>query len=201
MLRPAIGRIKGMVRRATLGTVTQGTGLPSMQVNSMADDADDDVEMFEQYGFASVPPNGSEGLVLRVGGTRANSVGIAFGNRGGRIQGLAQGEVAIYNENGAQVIIRNDGNIEVTPGEGGVVQLGGPTATLEVARRTDPVHREPGMSTWMTQVDTAINAMATLFNAAPAPMASAPGSVVPVVPLAGEPFARINAGGEGSTST
>jgi phage baseplate assembly protein V len=204
MLRPYIGRIKGMVRRATLGTVDTNTRLPSMQVNSMADDADDDVEMFEQYGFASVPPNGAEGLVLRVGGTRANSVGICFGNRGGRIQGLAQGEVAIYNEsNGAQVIIRNDGNIEVTPGEGGVVQLGGPTATLEVARRTDPVHREQEMQDWMTAVEAGITTMAGLFNAAAGPMLSAPGTITPaqIPTVITEPFARINAGGEGSTST
>ena len=201
MLKPYVGRMRGMIRRAVMGGVSTSTRLPSMQVTTTADDADDDVEMFEQYGFASVPPNGSEGVVLRVGGVRANSIGICFGDRGGRIEGLAQGEVAIYNaSNGAQVVIRNDGNIEVTPGDGGVVQLGGPTATLAVARETDPVQPTAAMTTWMAQVDTAIGVMAGAFNAPAAPMASlGPGAVVPSV-SPGD-FGLIESGGEGSTST
>ena len=48
------------------------------------------------------------------------------------------------------------------------VLLGGDTAVLGVARQTDPVDRNALMTTWMTQVTTAINALA-------------PGAVTPFV--------------------
>lgn len=202
MTRELRGRVRGIVRRASLGTLTGSGQLQTLQAKTVADDVDDGVELFEQHGFTSGPPAGSEGLVLRVGGERGHSVGLAFHSRSTRPAGVLQGEVCVYHESGAHVTLRNDGTIEVEAGPGQVVKLGGTAAELAVARATDPVHAEPLMVTWMSQVVAAIGQMAALFNAAGAPMVSAPGSVTPVSPpTVAEPFARINAGGVGSEST
>lgn len=159
MLRSVRGQVRGLVRRATLGSIAGGSG-QTIQANSTADDQDDEIELFESYGFTSSPPQGSEGIVLRVGGERANSVALCFGSRGDRFSDLAAGEVAVYNTSGCSIVLRANGNIEVTPGEGGVVQLGGPTATLAVARETDFVNAGSLMSTWAGVVETAINGLA-----------------------------------------
>jgi phage baseplate assembly protein V len=138
-VRGAMGRLKGLVRRATLGQVDSDSEGQTVQTTGHADDVDDAVEYFEQYGFTSVPPSGSEGLVLSVGASRQKSVAICFGDRSVRIRGLGGGEIGIGTAEGAQIILRADGNIEIIGVDGGVVQLGGPTAALAVARETDPV--------------------------------------------------------------
>lgn len=174
-----------------MGSITSGSG-QAIQANSTADDTDDDVELFESYGFTSVPPGGSEGLVLRVGGERANSIAICFGDRNSRFSDLAAGEVAVYNSAGCSVVLRADGNIEVTPGDGGVVQLGGPTATLAVARETDPV-----VIPSLLVLQTAINSWVPVAGDGGAALKTALAAW-----LVGEVNdGTIEAGGEGATST
>lgn len=197
--RPQRGAIKGLVRRATLGTLKTSSLLQSIQAGTLKDDEDDDIELFEPYGFTSAPVAGSEGLVLRVGGQRTGSVAIMFGNRTFRLQ-VEEGEVAMYDDQGASIVLKRSGDIECTPGPGGVVQLGGASAVLAVARETDPVHADTTMSTWITSVTAAITAMAALFNAPAAPMVSAPGSIA-TIPISPSDFGRITSGGAGSTST
>lgn len=188
-LEPIRGKIMGLVRRAALAAIQPGLG-QQLTLTSTNGDSDDGVELFEPYGFTSVPPGSSEGLVLRVSGSRAESVAILFGDRSVRFNVLASNEVAVYNDSGASVVLRNTGNIEATPGPGGVVQLGGPAAVLPVARVSD--------STIMSITDIAsINAMIALFNAPIAPMVSlGPGIIAPV-----DGKGTITSGGNGSTST
>lgn len=183
------GRVFGMIRRSTLGTLTPTTLLQTIQAKTTKDDVDDGVELFEPYGFTSGPPPNSEGLILRVGAERASSVGILFGSRSTRLQGVLQGEVALYTQGGASIVLRNSGNIEVTPGEGGVVQLGGPAATLAVARQTDPVGPSEAMATWAAAVEAGISGA----GGTPPP--------TPFAPTVVGDFASITTGGEGSTST
>lgn len=198
LMRPTNGRVKGMVRRATLGTLKTNTLLQSIQAGTLKDDEDDDVELFEPYGFTSGPVAGSEGLILRVGGQRAGSVGIMFGNRTFRLQ-VEEGEVAIYDDQGASIILKRSGDIECTPGPGGVVQLGGAAAVLAVARETDPTAADTSMTAWIAAVTAAVTTMAGLFNVA-GPMVGAPGTVT-TIPVAPSDFGIIASGGSGSTST
>jgi hypothetical protein len=60
------------------------------------------------------------------------------------------------------------------------IQLGR-LAALGNARLTDTVAPDPGMVLWMQQVTAALISVATLLNAAPGPVLSAPGTV-PVFP-------------------
>lgn len=146
MLQP-FRQLRGMIRRATIGPA--GTGpIPGItlgqthQVLTTSGDVDDDVEIFEQYGFTSAPVANSECIVLRVGGERASSVAILVGNRIFRFQALETGEVAVYGgTNQSSIVLRNTGDIELIPNGAAKVRLGGDAATaiLEVARRTDPV--------------------------------------------------------------
>ncbi len=199
LMRPLNGRTKGLLRRATLGTLKTSTLLQSIQAGTLKDDEDDGVELFEPYGFTSGPPAGSEGLILRMGGERAGSIGIMFGNRTFRLQ-VVQGEVALYDDQGASIILKRDGNIPQTPGPGGTVQLGGDAAVLAVARETDPTASDTSMTAWIVGVQATLVAMAALFNAAAGPMLSAPGTIT-TVPAPPSDFGIIASGGTGSTST
>lgn len=191
-LRPITGRVQGIIRRATVGSMGSGVQGQTFQAHSLADDVDDEVELFEQYGFKSVPPPGSEGVLLRVGGERSSSIGICFGDRSTTAQGLAPGEVVMYHPSGSSIIMRASGAIECTPAPGQTVQLGGPTAALAVARATDPV-------------DTpALTALASAMSAfvPPAPDGGAALSAAISVALGLNPSSgSIVAGGVGSQST
>lgn len=189
LTRQLRGMMRGLVRRATLGTLTTGGPSQVVQSSTLVDDVDDDVELLEQYGFTSAPPGGSEGLVLRVGGERAQQVAVLFGKRSARFTDLEQGEVAVYNEAGAALVLRNDGSIEALPAPGQTVKLGAAVGGLAVARATDPI--------LLDEVTlTAINAMAAAFVAVEAGL---PVLAVEVVPATG--MGTITAGGQGSTST
>ena len=199
LLRPAVGRIKGMIRRGTLGTLKTTSLLQSAQLGTTKDDTDEDVEVFEQFGFTSAPPVGSEGIVLRVGGERAGSVALCIGNRLFRLAGVGPSEVAMYDDKGASIVIRATGNIEVTPGPGGVVQLGGPAAILAVARATDPVSVS---SAALLELKTAINGWAPVANDGGAALKAALATFLALsdtAVAAGD--GTITAGGVGSTST
>lgn len=210
LTRDLRGRVRGMIRRAALGTLSVSGQMPTLQAKSTADDADDGVELFEQYGFASAPPAGSEGLVFRVGGERAHSIAALFSNRSMRPAGLEQGEAGVYHHNGSLVVLRNDqtveiqtpqgasititptGAINVTPAAGQTVNLAGEApAALPVARQTDPVAPSEAMASWGGVIETAVNALA-------------PGTFNGTNSFAGTvsaDFGAILQGGQGSVST
>lgn len=140
MLRNVEGRTKGIVTRGVISVLNHSLKGQTAKTTGRAQEIDDDVEVMEQFGFRSSPPSGSEGILLRIGGAREHIVGILFNNRSLAPDGVLQGETCIYNATGAQVVMRTDGSIEVTPGPGQTVKVGGPTATLAIARATDPVN-------------------------------------------------------------
>lgn len=208
-MRPLAGRIKGMVRRATLGNLTVTGGRQAAQIKTTANDEDDSVELCEAYGFTSSPPSGAEGVVLRVGGQRAVSLAFLFGNREHRME-IEQGESAVYHMNGSRLHLQNngtievaneagatltlnpDGSINVTPAPGQTVNLAGEApAALAVARVTDPVAPSTAMASWGGVIESAINALA-------------PGTFGPGNSFAGTvsaDFGTIASGGQGSVST
>lgn len=191
LLRGVEGRVRGIVTRGVLGVLNFGGQGQTGQINGRAQDVDDDVEIFEQFGFRSSPPPGSEGIVLRVGGAREHAIGILFGSRATAPQGILQGEVAVYNSSGAQIVIRTDGSIEVTPAPGQVVKLGEVVGGLAVARQTDPVNC-PDIA--------AIAAACTAFMApAPDGGAALATAIAGAVTQGGN--GTITAGGAGSVST
>jgi phage gp45-like len=103
------------------------------------------VQVLEPYGITSVPPAGSQGLLLCLGGDGAHPVLLSVGSPGTRLAGLADGEMAIHvgsPATGARVVLRANGNIELAPGPGGLVSVvpsGTVTPPLPLARTTDTV--------------------------------------------------------------
>jgi phage gp45-like len=181
--------VRGVVRRAVIRDVTADTAGQTVQASGLADDVRDGVELFEPYGFTSSPPNGAEALLFSVGGDTAHQVAICAGNRTLRLA-VGVGEVAVYNEAGASIVLRDDGSIEVYPAAGEVVRLGGPGGNA-VARIEDGVSPSDAMIAWASVVEAGVNV-------------AAPGSFTPANnfgALVQADFAQIAEGGEGSEST
>ncbi|HHB6895295.1 TPA: phage baseplate assembly protein V [Klebsiella pneumoniae] len=111
----AIGRrLRLMVDRALVRIVTDSLGRQNLQVQSLADETNDDVERFQNYGFSSVPPAGSEAIVVAVGGRRGGLVAIAVEDKGSRPRGGEEGDVILYHQEGHIIRLKKNGVIEIT---------------------------------------------------------------------------------------
>ena len=71
------------------------------------------IRMLQQYGFASVPDDGSEAVALFVGGSRDNGVVIATQGEASVMPSLDKGEVALFSRHGQKIVLRKDGTVEV----------------------------------------------------------------------------------------
>ncbi|BBV67854.1 Mu-like prophage FluMu protein gp45 [Klebsiella sp. STW0522-44] len=104
-------RLRLIVDRAVVRIVTDSLGRQNLQIQSLADATNDDVERFQQYGFTSVPPAGSEAIILAVGARRESLVAIAVEDKRCRPKGLASGDVCLYHQDGQSMIILKEGGM------------------------------------------------------------------------------------------
>lgn len=94
--------------RAVANLVDDTTDFQTIQVSRLADEVTD-AERIGEYGLTSNPPEGSEAVILSIGGVRSHAIAIAVGNRQYRVKGLKQGEVALHDDQGQVVLLGRDG--------------------------------------------------------------------------------------------
>lgn len=107
-------RIRLLVSRGVVNFVNDSLKQQNLQVSLLADETADDVERFQNYGHSSVPPAGSEAIVLAVGGVRQHLVAVAVDAKGVRPVGLKAGDSVVYHLEGHNVLLTEDGVIRVT---------------------------------------------------------------------------------------
>lgn len=102
-------RIGATVSRIVVGTVDDDKQFQELQAELLADETMDGVEHFQPYGFTARPKKGAEGIGLGVGGLRSHTIVIAVGDRRYRLKGLAEGEVAMYDDQDQVIHLKRDG--------------------------------------------------------------------------------------------
>lgn len=130
MLSPLRNRIANMVSRCIIQAVNDAAGIQTAQIVCLEGETRDDVERVQQYGFSSAPVSGTEGVVVFVGGRRDHGLIVAVDDRDNRKTGLAEGEVAVYHKDGASLVMKSNGDIEVTPKSGSNIVLNGGSAKV-----------------------------------------------------------------------
>lgn len=123
-----VARVRGMVSRAVVSLVNDARGLQALQVTLLADQVPDDAEHFQHYGFTSVPLPGAEGIGLAVGGSSGHTVVINVDDRRYRLQALAAGEVALYDDLGHKLHLTRTG-IVIDGGGHAVAIVNAPAVT------------------------------------------------------------------------
>lgn len=99
--------------RGELVAVDDTTGIQSVQVLGL-DRELLDVQRLQGFGYSSVPPVGTEVLVLFING-RAHGYVVADDDPASRVKGLNPGDSVAYSVSGARAICRATGAIELTP--------------------------------------------------------------------------------------
>lgn len=109
MLAPMHRRVALMVSRAVIVMVNDTLKMQGVQVNLLVDVTRDGVERFQNYGCTSNPHPGAEAIVVSVGGNQSHGIAIVVDDRRYRLTGLAEGEVALYDDLGQKVHLTRTG--------------------------------------------------------------------------------------------
>lgn len=102
-----------MVGRGRKTTGDDSGNVQMLQVQLGSSDVRDNTPRLAEFGFSSMPPDGSDLIVLFVGGDRSNGVIIASGHIASRPQNLAPGESKLYCQDGKYVHMTAAGGIVI----------------------------------------------------------------------------------------
>lgn len=154
--RPILTKLSNMVSRGVIRSADDAKKVQELQIDLLAGETRDEVERFGQYGLTSVPVDGAECVVICIGGSRDQAYCIATEDRRYRIGNLQSGEVALYSKWGQQIVLKQNGDIELTPKAGSLITLAG--ATNPIAKGDS---LNSAISTLATAIATAINGITT----------------------------------------
>jgi phage baseplate assembly protein V len=106
-------RVMNMVSRGIISQTDDEPGMQNVQVSLLYQEGKTKVERMQNYGFSGHAPGQSEVTVVFIGGGRDHGVIIATDDRDSRMTGLAEGEVAVYSNEGDSIVLRRDNTIEL----------------------------------------------------------------------------------------
>ena len=109
LLAPIKRRLKLTVSRCAVRLVDDTHAIQLLQVTALSGEVLDRVERFQQYGFTSHLRPGAEGIMLSVGADRSHPVVIAIEDRRYRFYPLAEGEIALHDDQGQRVHLKRNG--------------------------------------------------------------------------------------------
>lgn len=154
LLAPLRNRIANLVARAVVQLVSDGGKLQVLQLSILDGETREALERVQEYGFTSHPMPGAEAVALFVGGRRDHGLVVAVDDRRYRPTGLQPGEVAVYHKDGASIILKADGSVEVTAKAGADIVLNGGTTGLALA---DHTHQVAGVTAGSASVTTGVS--------------------------------------------
>lgn len=114
--KKAVNHAQNTVRSAFRGVLNLVKSSPQIQltqVSGLADETLQDVELMQHFGFTSVPPAGTQVVVIPLGGKTTHGIIVATENGSFRVKNLKDGEVAIYDSSGSTIILKQGRLIEV----------------------------------------------------------------------------------------
>ena len=111
-INTALNRVRSAFR-GVLIRVNSGGDIQTVQAKGLATESLQDVELFQHYGFTSVPPRGSKAIMLPLNGRTSHSIVIATEHASYRLKSLKTGELAIYSDEGSNIVLRRGKIIEV----------------------------------------------------------------------------------------
>ena len=107
-------KLHGLLARGVVLMTTATTKMQGLQLALLDDETSDGVEHFEPYGYTSRPHAGAEAIALHLGGDRAHCIAVVVADRRYRLQGLQDGEVALYTDEGDSIVLKRGNRIAIT---------------------------------------------------------------------------------------
>lgn len=111
-IRRAQAGMRAALRAVLKGGVTR-TRVQRLNAEALAGELLQDVELMQQFGHTSAPPDGSQLIVIPLGGRTSAAVVVASEHGTYRFKVDAQGEAALYNQWGDVIHLKQDRSIRV----------------------------------------------------------------------------------------
>jgi len=108
MLRPIARRVQAMIVRAVVVDVVEDIQRQAVQILCDDNEGGDNIERFQQYGFSSVPPQGSEAIIAALKGNLAQRVALAVEKKELRPKGDPL-DVFLYHAEGHSIRLTKSG--------------------------------------------------------------------------------------------
>lgn len=108
--------VSDSIRQAFRGklTLTQsGKPIQRVQVQGLADETLQDIEQLQQFGFTSHAPAHTDVIVIPLGGDTSHGIVIASEHGSFRVKNLQSGEVAVYDQSGSSIVLKQGKLIEI----------------------------------------------------------------------------------------
>jgi phage gp45-like len=140
-----IQRVQHVIGRGRVTTGNDAGNVQLLQVKLGADEIRDNTPRLAEFGFTSMPPAGSDAVVVFIGGDRSNGAIIATGHQASRLKGLKPGEAAIFDDQGQSVFLTRTGIVINCAGlpmtiNGNVTVNGTVSATTDVIAAGTSLH-------------------------------------------------------------
>jgi len=136
VVRPFKIRLSNLLSRGVVKRTNDAPGIQEVQAELLTDEVRDELEHMQFFGFASNPDDGAECLVGFPGGDRSVGFVIATADRRYRVK-VEKGEVAVYDKSGSKVLLKKNGDIEMTPSSGKFKVTGSIEVTGDVTASGD----------------------------------------------------------------
>lgn len=113
LIEPVKRRVMLLAGRAIISAVDDSNFLKIVQLQLLSGETRDNIPVIQSYGFTAVPLPGAEAFAIFPGGNRNSGIVVGTEDRRYRIKNLAGGEVALYDNQGNQVYLKQDGSVNV----------------------------------------------------------------------------------------
>ncbi|CAB3783319.1 hypothetical protein LMG28688_01623 [Paraburkholderia caffeinitolerans] len=113
VLSRTVRRLLNLIGRARVNLVDDSGPVQMVQVTVNELETIDRVPRVQEFGFASVPPKGSDVALIFIGGDRGNGAIVGSNHQASRQRGLKYGESMIYTEDGKRIYLTASGGIEI----------------------------------------------------------------------------------------
>lgn len=103
-----------LIARGVLRALDSHAKCQRASLTLMAGEVTEGLEYLEPYGLTSTAHPGAESVVLFLEADRSHGVVINVADRRYRLQGLEQGEVALYSDEGDSLMLRRGNRVELS---------------------------------------------------------------------------------------
>lgn len=110
-VQQALAAVRQAFRVVTCA-VDSSTKVQLLQLNGLAGEQLDGAEYFQHYGLTSSPPSGSMGIAVPLNGNTSHTIVVATEHGAYRLTDLKSGEVALYTDEGAKIVLKRGRVIE-----------------------------------------------------------------------------------------
>jgi phage baseplate assembly protein V len=102
-------RVLNAVGCGRVKTGNDSGNVQMLQVQLSTNEIKDNTPRLAEFGFTSMPPAGSDAIILFIGSDRSQGAVIATGHQASRPKGLQPGEAMLYNQFGMSIYLTQAG--------------------------------------------------------------------------------------------